>query len=50
MIIIRDPTLTIINDPAIRSLAETRFSQILSGETYDYDRHGYMIVVELISL
>lgn len=47
MIIIRDPTLTgIIDDPAIRSLAETRFTQILAGETYDYDRHGYMVVVE----
>jgi len=47
MIIIRDPTLTsTIDDPGIRSLAETRFAQILMGESYDYDRHGYMIVVE----
>jgi len=47
MIIIRDPTLTsAIDDPGIRSLVETRFAQILAGETYDYDRHGYMIVVE----
>ena len=47
MIIIRDPSLTsTIDDLGIRSLAETRFAQILSCEIYDYDRHGYMIVVE----
>ncbi|HRQ06290.1 MAG TPA: hypothetical protein PK580_10050 [Nitrosomonas halophila] len=47
MLIIRDPTSTsTINDPGIRNLAETRFSQVLGGETYDYNQHGYMIVVE----
>lgn len=47
MIIIRDPTLTsTINDPGIRNLAAIRFTQILSGEPYDYNQHGYMIVVE----
>jgi len=47
MIIIRDPTLTgTTDDTGIRSLAEIRFAQILAGETYDYDRHGYMVVVE----
>ncbi|SFL28914.1 hypothetical protein SAMN05216302_10546 [Nitrosomonas aestuarii] len=47
MLIIRDPTLTDnVDEPDIRSLAETRFSQILDGEPYDYDQHGYMIVVE----
>ncbi len=47
MIIIRDPTSTsTINDPDIFSLVSTRFAQILSGELYDYDQHGYMIVVE----
>jgi len=47
MIIIRDPASTnTINDPGIRNLAETRFTQILAGEPYDYDQHGYMIVVE----
>lgn len=46
MRVIRDPTLTIINDPGIRNLVEKRFTQILDGEPYDYDRHGYMIVVE----
>ena len=35
-----------IPDPYIRSLVERRFKQILSGEPYDYDLHGYMIVVE----
>ena len=35
-----------IADPSIRALASHRFSQILSGEPYDYDRHGYMIIVE----
>lgn len=47
MIIIRDPTLTrTINDPSIRNLAATRFAQVLAGEPYDYDQHGYMIAVE----
>lgn len=47
MLIIRDPTLTnTIDEPDISSLAETRFSQILDGEPYDYGHHGYMIVVE----
>ena len=35
-----------IPDPDIRALVERRFKQILSGETYDYDQHGYMIIVE----
>lgn len=47
MRIIRDPTQTgSIQDPGIRSLVEARFTQILDGEPYDYDSHGYMIVVE----
>ena len=47
MIIIRDPTLTsTINDPGIRNLAATRFTQVLAGEHYDYNQHGYMIVAE----
>lgn len=47
MIIIRDPTLAnTINNTSIRSLVTTRFSQIMSGEPYDYNQHGYMIVVE----
>jgi hypothetical protein len=47
MIVIRDPALVkYITDPEIRSLVERRFAEILAGKTYDYDRHGYMIVVE----
>lgn len=47
MIILHGPSLIhSIADPSIRALASHRFSQILSGEPYDYDRHGYMIVVE----
>ncbi|MBX9917947.1 MAG: hypothetical protein K2Y07_12045 [Nitrosomonas sp.] len=47
MIILHDPSLIHrITDPSIQALASHRFSQILSGEPYDYDHHGYMIVVE----
>ena len=43
MIIIRDPTLAnTINDSGIRSLAATRFTQVLMGESYDYNQYGYM--------
>lgn len=30
----------------IRALATLRFAQVLDGEPYDYNRHGYMVVVE----
>ena len=47
MLILNGPSLSKnINDPDIRALVEHRFTQILSGESYDYDVHGYMIVVE----
>jgi hypothetical protein len=47
MIVLRDPaSASSIGDPAIRNLVQQRFAEILAGETYDYDRHGYMIVVE----
>lgn len=47
MIILHGPSLIHhIADPSIRNLVSQRFSQILSGEPYDYDQHGYMIVVE----
>ena len=47
MIILHDPSsISSIPDLSIRALASHRFSQILSGELYDYDQHGYMIVVE----
>ena len=47
MLILRDPALaSSIVDPGVRSLVEQRFSEICDGEPYDYDLHGYMIVVE----
>lgn len=47
MLVLRDPALASnINDPAIRALVEQRFTEILAGEIYEYDRHGYMIVME----
>ena len=47
MIILHGPSLIhSIADPSIRALASHRFSQILSGEPYNYNRHGYMIVAE----
>ena len=47
MIVLRDPQATSqITDPYIRDLVALRFAQVLAGEPYDYDRHGYMVVVE----
>lgn len=47
MIILHGPSLIHgITDPVIRALVSQRFSQILSGEPYDYDQHGYMVIVE----
>ena len=47
MIILHGPSsISSIPDLSIRALASHRFSQILSGEPYDYDQHGYMIIVE----
>ena len=47
MIVLRDPQVTSqITDPYIRELVALRWSQVLAGEPYDYDRHGYMVVVE----
>ncbi|WP_293006458.1 hypothetical protein [Nitrosomonas sp.] len=47
MLILNGPLLSRnINDPDIRAVVEQRFTQILSGEPYDYVLHGYMIVVE----
>ena len=47
MLVLRDPALASrIANPGVRKLVEERFAQILDGEPYDYDRHGYMIVVE----
>ncbi|MBT9461352.1 MAG: hypothetical protein IV084_06780 [Rugosibacter sp.] len=48
MLILRDPTLAnSIAKLLIRGLVKLRFAQVCAGEAYDYDRHGYMIVVEL---
>ena len=47
MKILRDPQATSqITDPYIHELVSLRWSQILAGEPYDYNRHGYMVVVE----
>ena len=48
MIVLRDPqTVGKVTDPYIRELASLRFAQVMAGEPYDDERHGYMIVVEL---
>ena len=47
MIVLRDPATTSqVTDPYIHDLVSLRWSQILAGEPYDYDRHGYMVIVE----
>ncbi|BBJ23083.1 hypothetical protein [Candidatus Nitrotoga sp. AM1P] len=47
MIILRNPAAAKnIANPDIRSIVEQRYSEICAGEAYDYDLHGYMIVVE----
>ncbi len=47
MLVLRDPALTSqIRNPHIRALVSLRFAQIMDGEPYDNDRHGYMVVVE----
>lgn len=47
MIILRGPTsISRIPDNEIRCLVEQRFAEICAGEVYDYDIHGYMIVLE----
>jgi hypothetical protein len=35
-----------IADPDVRRLVTRRYGEICNGETYDYDRHGQLIVVE----
>lgn len=47
MLILRDPAHTQqVTDPDIRRLIARRFKEISAGEAYDYNRHGYMVVVE----
>lgn len=48
MIVLRDPlTVGKVTDSYIRELVTLRFAQVMAGEPYDYDRHGYMVVVEV---
>ncbi len=50
MLVVRNPAAVHrIANPAIRKLVAQRFAQICAGEPYDYDRHGYMIVVEAVT-
>jgi hypothetical protein len=47
MIVLPDPqAINQVTDPYIRDLVSLRWTQILAGEPYDYDRHGYMVIVE----
>jgi hypothetical protein len=47
MLILRGPDLVHrIAHTQIRALVEQRFAEICAGEPYDYDHHGYMILVE----
>lgn len=47
MIVLLGPNaISSIHDPGIRHLVEQRFAEICAEEAYDYDLHGYMIVVE----
>ena len=48
MLILRGPAAASqIANPAIRTLVELRFAQVCGDDTYDYDLHGYMVVVEV---
>ena len=47
MLVLRSPDdVAHIADLEIRNLVKLRFAQVCSGETYDADRHGHMLVVE----
>ena len=47
MLVLRDPaSASSVADPEIRGLVEQLFVTICDGEPYEYDLHGYMIVVE----
>lgn len=47
MLVLREPhEAKRIKDTAIRSLVEARFTQLASEEWYDWQRHGYIIVLE----
>ncbi len=48
MIVLRDPQSVVqVADSYIRELVALRFTQVMAGEPYDYDRHGTMVVVEV---
>jgi hypothetical protein len=48
MIVLRDPRSVVqVADSYIRELVALRFAQVMAGEPYDDDRHGYMVVVEV---
>lgn len=48
MIVLRDPqSVGEVADPYICKLVTLRFTQVMAGEPYDDDRHGYMVVVEV---
>ena len=47
MLVLRDPaSASSIADPEIRGLVEQLFVTICDGEPYEYELHGYMIIVE----
>jgi len=47
MLVLRDPTWTSrIAHSGIRRLVNQRFTEVCAGEAYEYDQHGYMVVVE----
>lgn len=48
MIVLRNPQAVMqIDDPYIHELVSLRFAQVMAGEPFDYDWHGYMVVVEV---
>ena len=47
MLVVTSPLMAEgIADPDVRRLVTRRYGEICNGETYDYDRHGQLIVVE----
>ena len=47
MQIVRDPSLAnTVENAEIRSLIQKLYSEICDGAPFEYDRHGYMVVVE----
>ncbi|SFN03237.1 hypothetical protein [Nitrosomonas communis] len=47
MLVLNDPNLVSRPlNPAVRKLMQQRFTEVCSEELYNYDRHGYAIMVE----